>query len=156
MEERRFQLGDSGVCLISDNIPFCLSMSQTMCYKTKYASQHFADLDILRIKKKSKRSRIPIRSYLCECGSWHLTSKDDSLHDKIAFLSKEIDRLTNENNKLTTTQSNDYDLKIKIDEKVLFLTKEVSRKNKIIAQLRLDNADLIGKLVSLQKKTGVI
>lgn len=47
------------------------------CTKVKYSSEHFATLDIKRIKKLSKRNKIPCRTYYCKkCKAWHLTSKD--------------------------------------------------------------------------------
>lgn len=47
------------------------------CKKTQYGSKSAADADIKRIAKKSSRSIIPIRSYRCRFGFWHLTSKED-------------------------------------------------------------------------------
>ena len=60
------------------------------CKKTSYSTEAFANIDLERFKK-SKRSNIPTRAYLCaKCNTWHLTSDNKVLFDKIALLEQEI------------------------------------------------------------------
>lgn len=61
------------------------------CMKVKYTSEQFALEDIIRIRKQSNRSRIPLRAYYCNnCNFWHLTSKADSSSEKIATLQQKL------------------------------------------------------------------
>lgn len=49
---------------------------EIICRKVSYGLQKFADYDIERLKK-STRSVVPIRSYLCtKCNTYHLTSSN--------------------------------------------------------------------------------
>lgn len=47
--------------------------------KTPFPDQVAADLALARIRDDRKRGplsdREPVRSYQCECGKWHLTSR---------------------------------------------------------------------------------
>ncbi len=60
------------------------------CQKVKYSSEHYAQLDLKRISKKSTRVKVPHRVYLCECGSWHLTSRVSREEIEIEKLRKEL------------------------------------------------------------------
>jgi uncharacterized protein YlaI len=52
--------------------------NEPKCTKVSYGSKKFADDDIKRIAKKSTRTNVPIRSYLCtKCNTWHLTRRVD-------------------------------------------------------------------------------
>lgn len=44
--------------------------------KPGYASQTAANLVMLRAWKKYDGEKRPVRSYLCSCGRWHLTSME--------------------------------------------------------------------------------
>lgn len=66
------------------------------CKKVKYATEKAADDDITRIYKTSNRSKVPVRSYLCKCGFWHLTSKKHQMEEKIENLLNELDKLRKE------------------------------------------------------------
>jgi hypothetical protein len=48
-----------------------------ICKKVKFANEKEAELGLQKIMENSDRDKVPIRSYLCKCGSWHLTSKTD-------------------------------------------------------------------------------
>ena len=48
------------------------------CKKVKFINQEFADSYVAKLQKTSKRSRKPIRSYLCtKCNVWHITSAEE-------------------------------------------------------------------------------
>ena len=139
------------------------------CNKTKYGSQKEADKDIDRIRKKSKRNTIPIRSYLCKCGFWHLTSKEDKFKIKLAeinmdnkkldSLNKEVERLGNqnkllkeENESLKNADNKEGRHLAKVDERVKRLNEIIANKNKLISMVRKDNHELISKIVQLEKQ----
>jgi len=70
------------------------------CRKVSYSTKEFADLDIIRIKKKSNRNSSPTRSYKCKnCNTWHLTKSEDvpTLRKINSELVKEIEILKSEN-----------------------------------------------------------
>jgi hypothetical protein len=48
-----------------------------ICKKVKFANEKEAELGLQKIMENSDRDKVPIRAYLCNCGSWHLTSKVD-------------------------------------------------------------------------------
>ena len=57
-----------------------------ICKKTSYSTENFANEDLKRLQT-SKRNNIPTRSYLCDkCNTWHLTSDNKVLFDKIEVL----------------------------------------------------------------------
>ena len=130
------------------------------CKKTSYTDKKQADIDVLRISKKSDRSKVPIRSYFCKkCKNWHLTSKDliitpfikikmenEELLEKIKrFEIVNVD-LENENFSLTNKIKNQKaeltrhcnNVKIKKDDikrlerKVKNISKELSKKETLI------------------------
>ena len=57
-----------------------------ICKKTSYSTENFANEDLKRLQS-SKRNNIPTRSYLChKCNTWHLTSDNRVLFEKINTL----------------------------------------------------------------------
>lgn len=45
-------------------------------YKAPFPSPHAADTALGTIWRKNRQAgRLPTRTYQCECGAWHLTSK---------------------------------------------------------------------------------
>lgn len=47
------------------------------CNKVKYKTEEYAQIDIDKIQRTSKRVKIPKRPYYCtKCNSWHITSTD--------------------------------------------------------------------------------
>lgn len=129
------------------------------CNKTKYGSQKEADWDILRIRNKSKRSVVPIRSYRCKSGCWHITSKEDLFknseiemrNNKIASLEEEIKKLREENASLKSVDRKEVMLEAKVDQRVKRLNDIASKNGKIISRLRNDNSELITRIVQLEK-----
>lgn len=53
------------------------------CEKVRYETSGAATSAITTLKKRSRRSKIPTRSYFCvDCKGYHLTSKPDSDKNK--------------------------------------------------------------------------
>jgi hypothetical protein len=120
--------------------------------KTKYSSENLAIIDIERIKNKSTRDKVPIRAYLCQCGSWHLTSKvrrDDKI---IEELKQENELLKKEIESLKKYHASKEQHDIAVDIRVKKVHEVLSYKNKIISDARKSNKDLICKIVQLEKK----
>lgn len=106
------------------------------CQKVRYSSKEFADADIEHIKNISDRKKIPLRSYLCKCGAWHLTSKMD-----ISEISKENEALKErikELEKISVSFSSP-------DNLVQSLQQQIKNKDRIIKNLRKTNEKLIIK-----------
>ena len=136
------------------------------CNKVQYGSESAANNDIERIKRKSNRATIPVRSYLCKiCNTWHLTSKEDfskvipELRLEIDELKKEIEKLTILNRDLKTENSNfksqgskEERAMVRADERVKKLKEDINKKDKLINGLRKDNAELIYRILQLNKK----
>lgn len=128
------------------------------CKKVKYASERDANNDIERIRIKSKRNTIPIRSYKCPvCSSWHLTSRED-WKDKIAKLENQIKDLTTENTRLqseilTLRRGSDKEIRLEVkkDERLVSFQKKIEKQNKLIGMLRKDNSYLINKMMTNPK-----
>ena len=116
------------------------------CTKTKYTSQQFAIDDIERIKKKSTRSIIPIRSYYCSCGFWHITSKIDhyELKHQIEVL-EELNKIINDQNK------KDTEIAIRTDERIVKLNQKIQKLYKLLSVIRDDKLNLINEIVKLKK-----
>lgn len=129
------------------------------CKKVKYSTKEFALFDIERIKKKSKRNKIPNRAYLCKCGSWHLTSGMDNnkiLISKLQLenfeLKERIKELTKINQDVLSELEKDERLKIRKDKTVLELKTGLKTTQKHNKSLIKTNADLIHKNLMLEKK----
>ena len=65
------------------------------CKKVAFGTKRDADLYIAKIKKESKRDKIPARSYLCyKCNTWHLTSWEaPDIENLICQINEDIDSL---------------------------------------------------------------
>lgn len=121
-------------------------------HKVKYSSENAAIIDIERLQKISKRTKVPVRAYLCECGSWHLTSKLRKTDIVILELKSEIESLKKEIESLKKHNSSKQEHDIAVDVRVIKLHQVLSRKNKIIKQTRNSNKDLVCKIVQLEKQ----
>jgi hypothetical protein len=140
------------------------------CKKSKYISERFALADISRIKKTSKRSKVPTRAYFCNiCNFWHLTSQSDkkedfkkekmlALENQVKSLKLEIETLK----KLSSKENKELNKQIKTDQRVKELNERLVKLNKAFKQQREDNHTLISKNIQLQnkideltKKTGI-
>lgn len=106
------------------------------CQKVRYSSKEFADADIERIKNISDRKKIPLRSYLCKCGAWHLTSKID-----ISEIFKENETLKERIRELEKISVNFSSP----DSLVQSLQQQVKNKDQIIKNLRKTNRELVIK-----------
>lgn len=52
----------------------------TASAKNRYASKGEADDDLARIRERSTREVVPVRSYRCDnCSFWHLTSQQQRI-----------------------------------------------------------------------------
>lgn len=117
------------------------------CTKVKYANEVFAKQDIERIRKTSTRKTIPIRAYLCYCGSWHLTSKDLPTVTRLKSVLDENNQLRAEIKLLKSQEQR----QININKAITNLNKRLTERDKLIKSLRLSNNDLIAKNIQLQK-----
>lgn len=45
------------------------------CLKISYLTEREANKELKKIKKNKSRGKVPIRSYYCQCGYYHLTSE---------------------------------------------------------------------------------
>ena len=109
------------------------------CRKSKYASEQAAELDIARIKRLSKRERLPQRAYLCpQCSSWHITSQRHKASEENDLLKK----------KLAEAKAKIKELNIKVAElsrkKGMNWELNVLRKNN--EMLAAENKQLLAKL----------
>lgn len=129
------------------------------CTKVKYASKKMADEDIARIRKKSKREKIPIRSYLCKCGGWHLTSREDMFkyseremeNKKITELTELVKKLKDEISSLKDSTHREINKEVKTDAKVVALNDTIRKLEKMLLNSRKDNSELIARIVQLEK-----
>jgi hypothetical protein len=65
-----------------------------MCNKHKYQSKRDANIQIKSIKTKSKRDKVPQRSYFCvECDCYHITATKEERSESIEFRSKKTEQL---------------------------------------------------------------
>lgn len=145
------------------------------CRKVKYRSEVAANYDLEHIRKISKRKIIPCRAYLCECGSWHLTSRHSEKDYKVLQLQllalKNINiELQNENIKLDkensvfkskkyavlaqaqTAEQAQRQHKIDVDIRVKKMQQTLVAKNKQIKTYRNQNISQITKILELERK----
>lgn len=123
------------------------------CAKVKYSSQEFADFAIQQIKKTSKRTKIPIRSYLCHiCNAWHLTSRADFKDEKINELNQIIKQLKEEIAILKKQIDKKLNAKVLIDKKVAQQNSQIIQLQGTIRKLQYESKDLINKNIQLQKQ----
>lgn len=91
------------------------------CTKVKFSDEAQALFYIDKLKKTSKRIKIPKRAYLCQyCLSYHLTHKDlipepipIGLKQQIEYLTEAIKK---RNLRIDTLKQTVIDLKIKLNE----------------------------------------
>lgn len=128
------------------------------CNKTKFASEKDAVFYITKLRKTSKRDTIPIRSYKCWCGAWHLSSKKshtEMLAD-IERLEKENVMLKSELDQLRNAKTKEELIEVKIavrkDELVAKMQKEINKLTQTIKRMRKDNEELIMKNLRTENK----
>lgn len=129
------------------------------CNKVQYGSKKMADDDIARISKKSNRSTIPIRSYICKYGFWHLTSKEDMFkysekemeNKRIVELIEEVKKLKVEIASLKDNTNREINKEVKVDAKVQKLNELINKQDRQLLLARKDNSELIARIVQLEK-----
>lgn len=122
------------------------------CKKVQYASEEYALFDVCRIKKISNRSKMPVRAYLCFCGSWHLTSRADKKDEIISELKIKNKELEIQIKELTNLGKSNADerLALRTNKMIIELKKGMEtcrQRNKILVK---NNSDLISQLVQLK------
>lgn len=127
-----------------------------VCEKTRYVSEKAALEDIERIQKKSTRSKVPVRAYLCGCGSWHLTSKLSKAAIAIIQLKadlvnreQDIAALKAENELLRNNYNKEDRVKVRADKRVIELTNQVAKLKQDIKRLRNDKNTLFSTIVKM-------
>jgi hypothetical protein len=128
------------------------------CKKVAFGSKGFADVYIKKLNAISTRAKVPVRSYLCHCGVWHLTSlpisleaelishqeKNEILNELTEQLKKQIKSIN-----LNKTSSKEK-IVIKSDERVIELQKGIKNKSEQLKSLRETVEVLIIKNNQLQ------
>lgn len=145
------------------------------CTKTIYSSEALAKEDVIRIKNKSKRMRKPLSVYKCPHGEhWHLTSRDNTLKDKIAALEAELKKVNEtreewlsglkgelaaaklefENYKKSYNQKER--VVVRADERVKDLQKQLKQQALTISKLKNDKNTLFAQIVQLNNKIEIL
>ena len=122
------------------------------CKKVQYASEEYALFDVRRIKKISDRSKMPVRAYLCFCGSWHLTSRADKKDEIISELKIKNNELEKQIKELSNLDKSNADerLALRTNKTIIELRKGMetcTQRNKILVK---NNNDLISQLIQLK------
>jgi hypothetical protein len=125
------------------------------CKKVQYASEEYALFDVRRIKKISDRSKMPVRAYLCFCGSWHLTSradKKDEIISELKIKNNELEKQIKELGNLGKSNA-DEKLALRTNKTIIELRKGMetcTKRNKILVK---NNNDLISQLVQFKNNS---
>ena len=125
------------------------------CKKVQYASEEYALFDVRRIKKISERSKMPVRAYLCFCGSWHLTSRADKKDEIISELKIKNNELEKQIKELSNLGKSNADerLALRTNKTIIELRKGMetcTQRNKILVK---NNSDLISQLIQLKNNS---
>lgn len=122
------------------------------CTKVQYTSEAFAIADIERIKRNSKRDKVPQNAYLCSrCNFWHLTSQKIKSIKAIEPLTKCIEKLKLEIAEYKRTIA---DLKHKLNhpkQPSKEERKEINREM-VVCELKKQNQKLIEDIARLRKE----
>ena len=125
------------------------------CKKVQYSSEEYALFDVRRIKKISERSKMPVRAYLCFCGSWHLTSradKKDEIISELKIKNNELEKQIKELGNLGKSNAEER-LALRTNKTIIELRKGMetcTQRNKILVK---NNNDLISQLVQLKNNS---
>lgn len=125
------------------------------CKKVQYASEEYALYDVRRIKKISERSKMPVRAYLCFCGSWHLTSRADKKDEIISELKIKNNELEKQIKELSNLGKSNADerLALRTNKTIIELRKGMetcTQRNKILVK---NNSDLISQLIQFKNNS---
>ena len=113
------------------------------CKKVSFGNEQIALFHINKLKLNSDRNRIPIRTYKCECGAWHLTSRisfedirqeNDEVRLQAIELVKEIIDLKAEVEFLTGKNAHKAVIALKHDPEISKLKKQLIEANKTISK----------------------
>lgn len=118
------------------------------CKKVKFADQAAALLWIAKLQRTSVRKDVPGRAYLCyECFGWHLT-KTISREQKI--INEQLVVIECLRREIVELKSQKLDriglIRVKTDERVEQLNKQILRLKEELKKSRQDNWMLIAKL----------
>lgn len=125
------------------------------CKKVSYRSKEFADADVERLQRTSKRRKVPLRSYFCpKCGLYHLTAQTDradgiilAYRQRIKSLSEEISELKKENKILKDSTRREF-------QKEIFREESIKSWNNLMADKNKRNRELRDQIISLMRKIG--
>ncbi len=138
------------------------------CTKVKFANEGYAKFYLDKIRKTSKRGKVPVSTYLCKCGSWHLTSQIN--HNDTNSLVKELSILKQLHTELKTSydaqilklkleidylkgkHNREDNISVKADSRILALQNRIKKEQEFVRVLRISNSDSISKIIQLQKK----
>ncbi len=117
------------------------------CEKVGFANQIFADYYIEKLSRISTRTRVPVRSYLCNrCNLWHLTSQPHYLEAKVLELTEQLEKVTAELNILKDKSKKEERIAARVDQRVKEASIRAERQNEEMKQLRKEKSDLITRL----------
>lgn len=115
------------------------------CKKVKYGSEKDALFALDKIKQESNRKVIPLRTYKCHCGAWHLTSRMDV---------KEIQK---ENEQLKQEISQLKDINVDLQNKIINKFYEdkafqsVVKRDVMVSYMKVELNKLRQRCVSLEE-----
>lgn len=129
-----------------------LELGKHYCKKTSFPDEKTANYYLDKIKKSSRRSKVPVYSYLCsKCFAWHLTSWEqpdiikmfEELNQFVdecnEWIDTEIEAFKTGVNLMKDTSCENYNLKKEIRDlkkKIASLEDEI-KKNEILMRYRL-------------------
>ena len=137
------------------NKTFVMENNHFDCKKVQYATEEYALFDVNRIKQISNRSKMPVREYLCFCGSWHLTSradKKDEIISELKIKNNELEKQIKELGNLGKSNA-DERLALRTNKTIIELRKGMqtcTERNKILVK---NNNDLISQLVQFKNNS---
>jgi len=112
------------------------------CKKVKFATQQFAQFHIEKHKERAKIKGIVARTYLCKCGSWHITSQVPRLeiikNHEIAYAKLQEDYATLKEQMIEQIKDN-VNLKAEVEllkKRIKSGFKNDSNSNPIVQQLK--------------------
>lgn len=120
--------------------------------KTRYRTKADADAEIDRIAKEPPRDKKPVRSYLCKCGVWHITSRQFTYDQLIEQLRLMTARVTELEAKPSAEQQREERLEVRKNEIVASLRKQLSKANSDLSRQKKEMGELIGKYHTLERR----
>ncbi len=134
------------------------------CIKIKYASQKIALLDIAKFNQRNEGKPnfiLLTHAYLCNCGSWHISSRNDfndaiieKLRDELEIRRQEILSLKKEiqdlNKQYVSETTKEAFKELRKEDAYTQLRKQVSDSNEAKKKIQMRFNDVIALNIQLQ------